>query len=133
VKHRRLALLLHRSVARDAEGALVVTTGRDVRAFVCEDCPRFIRTARPEADGLVLEISDGSERALRDDESILIDAEGRLRSRDDDEGMWQLWLRPAAQALVGAATEDEGGELRVSWPSGKARVRRAVGDEDWTS
>jgi hypothetical protein len=99
VDHERLAALLHRSIARDASGELVVTTGRDVLPFAVEDAPFLVRSISTEVDGLVLTLSDGSVEPLTGS-SLCMDGAGRVHVRVKHGRFWALFSRTAAQALV---------------------------------
>ena len=94
VKHAGLEGLLHRSIARDDAGKLLVTTGRDVMPFVAEDAPLFIRTLT--ADGRLV-LSDGT---VDDGACFTIDDDGRIRVTVKNGAFWALASRSAAQLLV---------------------------------
>ena len=99
VRHRRLEALLHRSVARDESGALVVTTGRDVLPFVCEDTPRFVYALR----GTTVLLRGGESR-IEAHQDFTIDDAGVVRSRLGS--FWCRWLRSAYHVLIGNAETD---------------------------
>jgi hypothetical protein len=105
VKHAGLEGLLHRSIARDDAGKLLVTTGRDKLPFVAEDAPYFIRTL---VDGRLL-LSDGS---VDDPRHLCIDDEGRIRASVKGGAFWALASRGAAQGL--AALVDGDGCIRLA-------------------
>src|SRR5690348_1540174 len=90
VKHAGLEGLLHRSIARDDAGKLLVTTGRDKMSFVAEDTPFFIRTL---VDGR-LALSDST---VDDAAHFCIDDDGRIRAAVKGGNFWALALRGAAQ------------------------------------
>lgn len=94
--HERLAALLHRSIARAADGSLVVTTGRDLTVFVAEDAPFLVRALRSEDARLTL--SDGSDEVLAG--PLFIDADGRVRVRVKGGSFWALLSRAVAQQVM---------------------------------
>jgi hypothetical protein len=104
VKHAGLEGLLHRSIARDDAGKLLVTTGRDKMSFVAEDAPFFLRTL---VDGRFL-LSDGT---LDDAAALTIDDDGRIRASVKGGAFWALASRGAAQGI--AALVDADGRLRL--------------------
>lgn len=102
IHHERLAALLHRSIARDDHGALVVTTGRDVLPFVAEDAPYVVRAIHVGDARLTL--SDGSEEALAG--PIYVDDDGRIRVRVKGGRFWAVLSRSAAQIVMSGVDED---------------------------
>ncbi len=99
VGHERLEALLHGSIARADDGSLVVTTGRDVMAFVAEDAP-FVVVA---VDGDVAVLDDGSREVVRD---VVVGADDRWRMRVKNGGFWALFNKSAAQTLERALSDD---------------------------
>ncbi|MFZ9889483.1 MAG: hypothetical protein ACO3JL_18465, partial [Myxococcota bacterium] len=79
IRHRRLCALLDRSIARDGEGRLVVTTGRDVMPFVCDDAPLRVTTASVRGGDLVMTLRDGRDICLRAGDELCVDEGGRFR------------------------------------------------------
>jgi hypothetical protein len=132
LRHERLSALLHRSIARDEEGRLMLTTGRDRLSFESEDAPYSVRTARVVDDDLVLVLSDGSEERLAPGAELLIDEKGRVRSRVKGGAFWALWRKPATQALT-ASLEERQGELSLPLAGGRAPLVAIEGPRDWTS
>ncbi len=122
VRHERLSRLLHRSIARDAAGRLVVTTGRDVMPFVCEDTPLFVRSVRPEGDALVLVLSDERTEPLTD-QVVHFSDDDRLRVLVHGGSLWALAERPAHQALQ-ARLRLVGDDLRLDVAGGSRPVER---------
>lgn len=109
VRHARLAALLHRSIARDPAGHLIVTTGRDAQPFVAEDAPLLVRTL--DGDDLVL---SNETRAPLGDRPLYIDDDGRVRVAVG--AFWALLSRSATQIVI----EQKGPErlqpgLRCDW------------------
>jgi hypothetical protein len=128
VKHARLAALLHRSIARDEDGALIVTTGRDRLPFECEDAPFRVITVRRRGHAWTLVLSDGGEESLVADEELLIDDDGAVRSRVKGGRFWALWSRSAAQAVASVVDE----ELRVRVEGGHAQLVQIQEGRAWT-
>ena len=93
VKHAGLEGLLHRSIARDDAGQLLVTTGRDVLPFVAEDAPYVVRTI---ADGLLI-LSDASQEPPG---TFLIDDAGHIRTPVKGGRFWAVCSRSATQAVA---------------------------------
>jgi hypothetical protein len=115
VSHRRLAGLLSRSVARSADGALVVTTGRDILPFVAEDAPLMVREVRAGVAALELVLSDETTAALEG--PIVVGVDGRLRTALPGRRLWAVFGRSAQQALE-------------PWFTSEDRV--VVGARSWT-
>lgn len=117
IRHARLCALLDRCVARDEQGQLIVTTGRDRLPFKSEDAPLRVKTARLERGALVQVLRDDRELPLTKHSALCIDDEGRVRTRvDGPRGgtFWALWERPATQALMPFLEQSEGAtRLRV--------------------
>jgi hypothetical protein len=114
VRHKRLSALLHRCVARDDAGALIVTTGRDVLPFTPADAPKFVRALERTDAGWVVRLLGDTEAPLDASAEITIDDLGIVRSRLPG-GFWARWSRSATQALLaGSADElDDDGALPV--------------------
>lgn len=103
VRHARLCALLDRSIARDEQGGLMLTTGRDRLPFTSEDAPLRVKTALVDEKGLTQVLRDDRKEPLTAASALCIDDDGRLRSRvSGPRGgtFWALWERPAAQALM---------------------------------
>ena len=79
VEHARLAALLHRSIARAADGTFIVTTGRDILPMACEDTPLRVLRVVGDADGPVLVFSNEKEAPL-DPGLLSVDGDGSLRT-----------------------------------------------------
>lgn len=105
VGHERLEALLTASIARAADGSLMVTTGRDVLAFVAEDAPVFVVAV--DGDDAVL--NDGSREAVKD---VVVGADHRWRMRVKNGAFWALFNKSAAQTLE-AGLDDDGQTLRL--------------------
>ena len=103
VEHAGLEGLLHRSIARAADGSLIVTTGRYVLPFVAEDAPFIVRTL----EGLDLVLSDDSREPLAG-RTLFIDDVGHIRCPVKRGAYWGLMSRSATQITV-AQTGDERG------------------------
>ena len=99
VGHERLEALLHGSIARDAAGSLIVTTGRDVLAFVAEDAPFAVVAV----DGDVAVLDDGSREAVGD---VVVGPDDRWRMRVKGGAFWALLSKSAAQTLERALSDD---------------------------
>ena len=129
VRHRRLSLLLHRSIARGEAGELIVTTGRDRLPIRCDDAPYRVLTVRQQDDEWTLVLSDESEEGLAPGSELLIDAAGRVRSRVKGDRFWALWSRGATQALMAAVDDEE----RIPLRSGSARLVQTEAPLDWSA
>lgn len=93
LRHRRMCALLHRSIARDDAGGLVVTTGRDVLPIQCHDTPFFIIDVRTETDDtIILRLSDDSEEILTTQGLHYCD-DNRFRVRVKNGCFWALAFR----------------------------------------
>lgn len=111
VEHAGLEGLLHRSIARAADGSLIVTTGRDVVTFVAEDAPFIVRTI--EDDALVL--SDDTREPLISAghaTAFFIDDVGHVRCPVKQGAYWALMSRSATQILL--ALIDATGSLTLT-------------------
>lgn len=113
VRHRGLEGLLHRSIARAADGSLIVTTGRDTLAFTAEDAPVVVRTLGrdPLTGDVTLELSDGTAEgvALR---GFTIDDLGRVRCAVRAREFWGILSRSATQLLLELVDDD--GRVRTA-------------------
>lgn len=132
VRHARLSALLWRSVARNSEERLIVTTGRDVLPFAAEDAPVQARTATPTQPGLTLVLSTGAEHALAAGEVVWLDADGQMRMKSPDGRFWIRLLRPAAQAVAAAAEEHNGG-LALPVEGGRVDLVELHAPKDWSA
>lgn len=124
IRHARLSALLDRSIARDEEGGLMVTTGRDRLPFTSEDAPLRVKTARLQGDGLLQVLRDDRELPLTKESALCIDEEGRVRTRvEGPRGgtFWALWERPATQALMPLLADE------------RIEVEVIEGVRDWTA
>jgi len=124
VRHARLSRLLDESVARDASGALIVTTGRDVMPFVCEDTPLFVVTVEGPDQGPRLLLSDGRSLGLDEVRRFTIDGEGRMRLRVSlgTSAAWALAKRPAAQWLAARIETATDGDIVLDAGGGRIAV-----------
>lgn len=123
IRHARLAALLDRCIARDEEGRLIVTTGRDRLPFTSEDAPLRVKTARVEGGRLIQVLRDDREIPLTQDSALCMDDDGRVRTRvEGPRGglFWALWERPATQALMPLLAEE------------RVEVEIVAGGRDWT-
>lgn len=133
IRHARLCALLDRSIARDEQGALIVTTGRDRLPFTSEDAPLRVKTARRDGDRLIQVLRDDREIPLAADSALCIDDEGRVRSRvEGPRGgtFWALWERPATQALL-PLLEDDGRPFLAL--QARIDVETVEEEHDWTA
>lgn len=131
VQHARLSALLTRSIARDAEDRLWVTTGRGGMHFVAEDAPLQVRSVREGTEALVLLLSDAREEPLEPNTEVWIDAAGVVRSPVREGTFWARWSRSATQAFL-ARLSDDGSALAL--PRGRAEVRDASAQRmDWSA
>jgi hypothetical protein len=108
VGHARLEALLHRSIVR-RDGALIVTTGRDVLPFVAEDAPLVVRRVIVEDQGqgrhaISLALSTGATVPLEG--PLTMDPGGRLRAPVAALCCWAIFARSAAQALEPLLDDD---------------------------
>lgn len=99
VGHERLEALLHGAIARDAAGGLIVTTGRDVLAFVAEDAPFAVVAV----DGEFAILDDGSREVVAD---VVVGGDDRWRMRVKGGAFWALFSKSAAQTLERALADD---------------------------
>ena len=129
VRHVRLSNLLTRSIARDDEGGLIVTTGRDRLPFCAEDAPLLVRTVEEQGGRLLMHLSNGLIEALVPDAYLCIDEEGRLRSVVAGQTFWALWSRSATQALL-ALMHDSGAYVEL--PVGQLPLHQARSDRNWS-
>ena len=134
VRHKRLSALLHRCVARDDEGALIVTTGRDVMPFTPEDAPKIVRSLEREDGAWQLHLLGGTREPLEPGAPLLIDDAGIVRSRVGGGRFWARWSRSATQALLARAGEalDEDGALPVELDELTLRLRPSP-PRDWSA
>ena len=112
IHHERLAALLHRSIARGDDGALIVTTGRDVMGFEAQDAPFLVREVRM-TDAL-LTLSDGSQETLQG--PLHVDEQGRVRVRVKGGRFWALLSRAVAHLVMAGVEEDvddDGARVRL--------------------
>jgi hypothetical protein len=134
IRHARLCALLDRCVARDEDGGLIVTTGRDRLPFTSEDAPLRVKTARLDDGRLIQVLRDGREEPLTSTSALCIDDQGRVRTRvEGPRGgtFWALWERPASQALMPLLRDDGTPHLDVT----NQRIDVTVLDtrRDWTT
>ncbi len=108
VFHVGLSGLLNRSVTRDDDGNLIVTTGMDVLPFVAEDAPLIVRGVdHAVVDGkpiLNLRLSTGVVEQLIG--PLNRGADERVRVAVGGGRFWALFTRSAAQALEPLLDED---------------------------
>lgn len=126
VKHERLELLLTGSIARDAAGGLIVTTGRDVLPFVAEDAPVVV-VAVDVSDGAVVAVCEGGHREAIVD--VVMGADDRFRAPlrgKTGAGFWGVFSKSAGQTLETLLDDD--GHLRL----GDRAVAVEVIDADWS-
>lgn len=128
VRHVRLCNLLTRSIARDEEGNLIVTTGRDRLPFCSEDAPLLVRTVEDTESSLKLHLSNGATEALSSQSHLCMDRDGRIRSVVANRTFWALWSRSATQALL--TRLHESGEY-VELPQGQLRLQQVISEQDW--
>jgi hypothetical protein len=127
VRHAGLEGLLFRSIARADDGALIVTTGRDVLPFFAEDAPFLVRTLGRAGDDLALRLSDESEEAIAL-RPFVIDDRGRVRCVVKGGRFWALLSRSATQLLLELV--DDLGRLRT--PRGACSLT-PTSKTDWAS
>jgi hypothetical protein len=109
VGHAGLEGLLHRSIARDDDGALLVTTGHDRMAFCAADAPFVVRSLEFHSSGAItLLLSDDSREPLEGG-TVLIDANNRLHVAVKAHRYWALFSRSAQQGLL--ARLDDNGQI----------------------
>lgn len=101
VFHVGLSSLLNRSVTRDKDDNLIVTTGMDVLPFIAEDAPLVVRSVEQVvvdgAHSLQLKLSTGVTEPLVG--AITRGEDERLRVVVDSGRFWALLARSAAQTL----------------------------------
>jgi hypothetical protein len=133
VGHAGLSALLSRSVARGEpsleapEGALIVTTGRDVLPFLSEDAPLHARELAVDADGITLALSHGRETRVT---WLAIGSDHRFRAVVEEGRFWALLSRSATHAL-GPHLEIDGAG-RASVAALDVRHPVVVVDADWS-
>jgi hypothetical protein len=127
VRHEGLARLLHRSIARAADGSLVVTTGRDAAPISCEDAPFSVRTIDWHSGELVL--SDESREPIARREFV-VDHQQRVRCAVKGGAFWALLSRSATQGLLGTLGDDG----RLHPPGGACGLTVLTPDpRDWSA
>ncbi len=107
VFHVGLSSLLNRSVSRNSEGGLIVTTGHDVLPFVAEDAPLVVRSVECAADGeprLLLRLSTGEVEPLVG--NVFRGNDERVRVVVGNGRFWALLARSAAQTLEPLLNDD---------------------------
>jgi hypothetical protein len=124
--HAGLAGLLHRSVARADDDALIVTTGRDTLPFVSEDAPLLAHRVEVDDEGFVLALSNGREARAG---WLALGSDHRLRAAVDDGRFWALLGRAAGQALEPLLDVDDDGAAFVR--AGDRRHPVVPLDADW--
>lgn len=111
VTHPRLADLLHASIARDTDGQLCVTTGRDRLPFTCEDLPLRVLWVEQNPDGVMMHLSNGREELL-DPGTLVVDRDHRWRCLTS-AGLGARFSRPAQLQLMDSVEEDTQGEFML--------------------
>jgi hypothetical protein len=127
VKHERLELLLTGSIARDAAGGLIVTTGRDVLPFVAEDAPVVVVAVDASAAGVFAVCEGGHREAVVD---VVIGRDDRFRAPlagKTGAGFWGVFTKSAGQTLESLLDDD--GRLHL----GPRVVDIAVVETDWSA
>jgi hypothetical protein len=124
VTHAKLAALLSRCVARDAHGALIITTGRDVRTFTAEDAPLVGKALV----GATLRLSNETDLPLAD-ATLFIDDAGVLRTAAG--AVWVVLSRAAAHD-VGARLDDLGAAVVLA-DGTRARLVVDAAPRDWSA
>lgn len=125
--HAGLSGLLDRSVARDADGGLIVTTGHDVLPFISEDAPVMIRQVLLGAGGLWTRLSTGHDEPLP--AIVAIGSDHRLRVPVAGGRWWALMSRAAGQALEPLFQVDSDEAIWIV--DGDVRHRVCPLDADW--
>jgi len=113
--HKRMAGLLHRSIARDDAGGLLVTTGRDRLPFVAECAPFVVRSV----DGATIALSDDVHEELAPSTLFCMRDDGALFVSVKDSGFWALLSRNAQHALQDHIVDDDGYMVVIDdgrWP-----------------
>jgi hypothetical protein len=129
VRHVRLCALLTRSITRDAQDALMVSTGRDQLPFTAEDAPFQVLTWQWSSGSLSMELSDGSHEVLDERAVFLIDDLGRLRIAVKQGRFWALLTRSATHLII-AGINDAGDGVDLP-PGLHARLQPAPAVVDW--
>ena len=125
--HAGLSGLLDRSVARADEGDLVVTTGRDVMTFACEDAPVMVREVHEVEGELVMHLSTGVDERLPG--TIAVGSDHRLRVPVMGGRLWALLGRAAGHTLEPRLEQDDDGTMWIS--HGRRRHAVIPIDTDW--
>jgi hypothetical protein len=107
VSHVRLCALLHRSIARDPAGGWMVTTGRDVLPFDCEDTPLRVLSVSLQQEGAWLSFSN-ERRELLNPQTLVLELEAGWRCMSSG-GLPARFTRTAQLQLMDAAEEVPGG------------------------
>jgi hypothetical protein len=133
VGHAGLSALLCRSVARAEpsleapEGALIVTTGRDVLPFLSEDAPLHAHEVLIDELGLTLALSHGREARVT---WLALGPDHRFRAAVEEGRFWALLSRSATHAIEPHLDLDDAGHAFVT--VGDARHPIVVVDADWS-
>jgi hypothetical protein len=127
LRHQGLVGLLDRSVARANDGSLVVTTGKDVLSFACEDCPVFVRAVDRDGADLIAVLSTGRREPI--DGALMIGADHRFRSTCHGGDLWALWTRAAQQTLEPLLQQGDDG---VALVHGERSHPMVTLDTDWS-
>jgi hypothetical protein len=128
IRHERLAALLHRCLARDASGRVIVTTGRDVLPVACEDAPYVVRTLSVDGARAELVLSDETREPIGG-RRFVVDANHRVRCPVKAGAFWAVLSRSATQTVLSWLDED--GILRA--PDGACTLTPAVTGCDWSA
>lgn len=118
VEHAKLAQAMHGWVSRHPDdGRYILTNGYDWTYFTVEDAPYFVRSARVGDEGVVLELSDGTQEPWDPSASRIGDGDAlytrvkaggaRGREREPFEAKFtryaQAQLAPVLEATAGGA------------------------------
>jgi hypothetical protein len=122
VTHAGMAQAFAAWIARHPDdGRYILTNGYDWTYFTVDDAPFFVRSARVDASGVVLALSDGSEEPL-DPAGLAVGKHDALYCRVKG-GAFEARFTPAAQtALAPLLVEHEDGAVGVELDGRRWRV-----------
>jgi len=108
VEHAGLEAALHTWIARHPEdGRMILTNGWDWTYFTVDDAPYFVRAIAADADGVWLELSDGTRERWEPEETRVGagDALYTVVKREKERGPWEAKFGRHAQAALAPLLE----------------------------
>jgi Protein of unknown function (DUF1285) len=127
IRHARLSALLHRSIARDENNNLIVSTGKDRLPFACEDTPLLVTDIHIGKSSTVLHLSNNTPVTFSDTNRVTVDDAGCLRIRVGN----QFWARVtrAAAAQLHSHLVERGTGFWLVLPTLQCPIDRAEHDD----